>query len=270
MAQQIIEQLQTRDYAVSNGQATGSRKWIIFDDSSPITVPQTVIDAFGGGTLPLRGDAFPSSLVLFAKNYKIERVAGTDIWGVTWDYASGQPQDRDPLEIGYVEVTIDHSAQFDDSYRRGTTFPSNGTPTTDNDIGGERIDVVGSPLSLLRYKIEFTVTETVDYSTFVNILTPNILDATGTRNSRLFQGTPAGKLVYKGASARRVGLDTWSVSHSMQADSRYHLIQVPMKGANGEVTVDQYAKPYVQAVKVMFMQPFDGFSNFSGISPNWS
>ena len=132
------------------------------------------------------------------------------------------------------------------------------------------MDVVGSPLSLLRYKIEFTVTETVDYSTFVNILTPNILDATGTRNSRPFQGTRTGKLVYKGASARRVGLDTWSVSHSMQADSRYHLIQVPMKGANGEVIVDQYAKPYVQAVKVMWVQPFELYNNFSGISPNWS
>ena len=245
MAFEAYEQLQTRSYAVSNGLTTGSRVFVVFDSASPITTPQTVIDNFGGGLIPRRGDFFPDSLVLYAKQYRIEKRAGTDMWELTWEYTSTPPSDKDPMEIGYVEVTLDFSAEFD-------------------------MDIVGSPLSSLRYKAEMTVTETVDYATYTSIINPAILVAMGRRNLNVFQGAPIGRALYKGASVRRIGMELFSISHSMQIDSDLHLIQVPLKNANGEVDCKTFSKPYTQAITVLWNQPFPEFVNFSGISPNWS
>ena len=270
MAFEAYEQLQTRSYAVSNGLTTGSRVFVVFDAATPITTPQTVIDNFGGGLIPRRGDFFPDSLVLYAKQYRIEKRAGTDMWELTWEYTSTPPSDKDPMEIGYVEVTLDFSAEFDDRYRLLPSLPTYGTPTTQFDIGGERMDIVGSPLSSLRYKAEMTVTETVDYATYTSIINPAILVAMGRRNRNVFQGAPIGRALYKGASVRRIGMELFSISHSMQIDSDLHLIQVPLKNANGEVDCKTFSKPYTQAITVLWNQPFPEFVNFSGISPNWS
>lgn len=270
MAFQAVEQLQTRSYAVENGLTTGMRSYVVYDDTTPITVPQTIIDQFGGGQIPKRGDLFPSSAVLWAKQYKIAKRAGTSEWDLTWDYTSTPPSERDPLEIGYVEVTLDFSAEFEDNYRSEPNLPTYGTVSTPIDIGGERIDIVGTALSVLRYKAEISITETVDYATYTGLITPAILAAMGKRNLNNFQGVPIGRAVYRGASARRIGADQWAVSHSIQVDSMFHLVQVPIRDANGDIACKAYNKPYTQAIEVFWNQPFPSFVNFSAISPNWS
>ncbi len=266
MAFVATELLNSRSYSVSNGQTTAARVFVCYDTTTAITTPQSLIDQFGVA-LPARGDLFPDSLVAWASTYSIVPREGTDQWEITWNYIST------PLaagEVGYVEVSVDYSAQFEDTYRQEPNLPEFGTITIEGDIGGDRIDICGVPLSALRYKTEFTVTETVEYDTYVNIIQPNVLQAIGKRNLQVFQGAPIGKVVYKGASLRRMSADKWQVSHSMQYDGDYHLVQVPIRGANGDITLDKYSKPYTQTVEVFFRQPFLKFANFSVISPNWS
>ena len=265
-----VEQLQTRSYAFSGGSTTGSRLFTIYDDATTIDNPQTIVDLFGSNGIPYRGEPFPSISNLFAKAYRIEKRAGTDMWDVTWEYASGAPLEKDPAEEGYVEVSLDFQSAFEDFYRSNAAIPTDGTVTATTDIGGGRMDIVGSPLSMLRFKVDWSVTETVDYATFVDLLYPAIVNAQGTRNDKAFQGTFKGLMVYRGASARRIGLGLWSITHSMQQDGEYHLIQTPRRNANGDIDTKLYTEPYAQAVDVYYKQPFPIFSDFSSISPNWS
>ncbi len=271
MAFIAIETLASRDYSVSNGQTTASRSFVCYDDTTAITAPITIIDNFGS-TLPAIGDFFPESLVAKATSYAITKREGTDQWELTWNYSSSQSEteEKQPLEIGYVEVSVDYSAQFDDSYRDFATLPTDGLPTVEADIGGNRVDICGSPLSLLRFKTDFSVTETIDYSTYINLIQPKVFAAIGKRNSAVFQGAPRGTVVYRGASLRRIGVSLWQLSHSMQYDGFFHLIQVPIRDTNGDIRLKTFNLGYSQAETIFHRQPFPSYSNFSVISPNWS
>ncbi len=271
MAFIAVETLATRSYSVSGGQTTASRSFVCYDPVTAITAPITLIDNFGV-SLPAIGDYFPSSTVAKATSYAISHREGTDQWEITWNYSSAQTTttEKQPLEIGYVEVSIDYSAQFDDAYRDTANFPTDGTVLTESDIGGLRVDICGSPISVLRFKTEFSVTETVEYSTFLDIIQPSAFAAMGKRNDAVFQGAPRGSVVYRGASVRRIGVSLWQVSHSMQYDGYLHLIQVPIRDANGDIRTKTFDRTYPQAEEVYWRQPFASFANFSAISPNWS
>jgi hypothetical protein len=75
---------------------------------------------------------------------------------------------------------------------------------------------------------------------------------------------PTGKVLYRGASIRRTGVDVFQVAHSFVEDGDYHLQQSPR--------VDQDGQPFLEngkAEDVYWVQPFKSIGDFNNISTNF-
>lgn len=269
-----IEQLESRSISSSGGRGSGSRTFI----ASGYSTAKTIFEAFGKtvGTLrvPKKGDSHPEFRGLVAKDFSIDKVAGhSDLWTVEWSYemvtssftaSPTEPVETLPNEVGYVELSSEIRAEFVLGYRQGASLPTEGDPNNlpdpEQDIGGSPIDAGGNPTSLIRRIQELTLTETVnqpDFSAYG--------DLRFKRNSAEFEGGGVGKVMYRGASVRRTGVNVYVVSHSFVLDEQYHLVQQPI--------VDQEGKPVPDvdghAAHVYVIQPFPDTGDFGKISENF-
>lgn len=267
MAVEYVELQETRSFSESGGRVTASRKFRIWDDASTITTPRVVRDSFGD-PLPEIGELFPEEKVIYCTGYNIRSVPDSlGVWEVEFIYENSEPGRFLPQEDGYTQITIEYAAEFRDAYRTGVTIPTNGT-SSGADCGGTKIDKAGVPISVLVRMSDVTIIETVSAASFP-ARSQNIRLARGRRNSVPFQGAPVGQVLYTGATATRVGIEKYQITHRFRQDEDYHMIQSPRRNQLGQVQTTADAQGVYRADFVDLVQPFPGFANFNLLSENF-
>lgn len=271
MAQEVYEAMESRSLSLDGGTKTGSRTFHVFDDAAEIQYPAQI--DFGSNGLPELGDEFPGDPDLFASSFKVGHVADSGrTWKVEFSYSTaplggvGGPQI--PTEIGYLQISVDYGAAFRDFYRSDPGLNYQGGTPTGQDIAGQEIDSFGEPLSVLIPQQRIVIDETVSGT---ELLTQSryIRDYVGSRNAFKFYGSDIGKLLYEGCSAKRIGVNLWSLSHRFAFDGAYHMVQQPRKNGNREVELENYGNGFLSAGFVRWVQPYPDLGNFRNISRNF-
>lgn len=269
MAVTIIELQETRGLSETAGKVTASRRFVVFDDSSPLATPSDVRANFGTAPLPTIGELFPGETAIYAISYDIKHIANSrNQWEVEFRYENTEPGDKQPNEEGYVEYSLDYQAEFREFWRAkpNLTIPQFGTPTQ-TDIGGTPIDAAGIPRSVQVKMSTVQITETVLGST-ISDRTEVIRLLRGRRNNTIFLGAPIGQVLYIGASARRISIDKFQITHRFAQDEYSHLIQTALRNPEGEV-ITQNVNGAWRAKDVLFIQPFPDFGDFNALSENF-
>ena len=275
MAQVVVEQMSSRIISNQGGNYTGSRKFAVWNDTTPITEPSMI--SLGTGGMPAYGDQFPGE-ELYASTWQMEPIEdSSNAWLVTWSYSPGDevvvtgPPDRPqatPSEIGWSQRSFDFGGQFKDAWRSspGLTLYSssyNGTA----DISGQKIDCGGNPISVFVPQMRIVISETVSSGSLTRRYS-NISGAVGTRNSGSWKGESIGTVLYEGASARRVGLRSYTLEHRFLVDDWLHAVQQPK--LNSQRNVDTASvNGFLHAVTVRWIQPFPNVSDFNLLSENF-
>jgi len=269
---EFLESFESRSIQTSGGRGSGTRVFHVSGYSNVADVFNALGTSDGSGNiLPQKGDAHPELPGLVAKDFNLSLVKGhTDLWKLVWQYeviSRGFPSYPEqptpqvlPNEISYVEISAEIRAEFFLAWRSEPTIPALGDPENDQNIEGDPADAAGIPTSLQRNIQELTVTETVNV--------PNLAayrSARFTRNASDFFGSPAGSLLYRGASIRRTGVDVYQVAHSFVEDGFFHLQQQPLLEPPN---MTPKLKDGV-AETVFFVQPFTNKTNFNSISTNF-
>jgi hypothetical protein len=271
MAFQFYEKQETRGFSDSGGKKTASRKFTVWDDTTAIETPSIIRDQMGV-TLPAIGDKFPDEKVVYAVSYSIEHIAGSrNTWDFTVNYENTEPSTYLPQEEGYTEITIDYAIEFRDIWRTGTSSSSHsaGIPVTPGgDVGGQKIDKAGEPLSILVRMSDITIKETVSAASFP-ARSQGIRAARGRRNLTPFQGAVKGEVLYTGASASRVGLEKFSITHKFRQDEVFHMLQSARRNQLGKVETSPDAQQVHRASNVEYIQPFPSFYDFNTLSENF-
>lgn len=274
MAQVTVEALETRSLSSGGGRITGSRSFYVYDDDPATPMLQPSSMQFGIGGLPDYGEAFPGETEVFAVSFSIEPVPNSNyVWRITWQYQAGgggeivTPIDVQPIVPGYVQISLEYGGEFRDAWRTspGMTFWS---PSYANgDIGGVKIDAAGEPTSVFVPQQTLVIEETVTAASMAS-RSVNIRFATGERNDRSFFGAEANSLLYEGASARRVSLTAFSVSHRFRYDPWWHARQQPRMNQQRQPELDIFSN-LLQASFVRWVQPFPRTFNFNSLSENF-
>lgn len=274
MAQVSVEALETRSLSSTGGRLTGSRSFYVYDDDSSTPILQPASIKFGTATLPAFGEAFPGETEVFATTFSIEAVPNSSyVWRVTWQYQSGgggeiiDPIEVQPVVPGYVTFSLEYGGEFRDAWRADPGLTLWSPSYTGTDIGGTKIDAAGEPTSVFVPMQMLIVEETVTSGSMAS-RSINIRLQTGTRNSSAFYGAQNGTLLYEGASARRVSLTAYSVTHRFRYDEWLHARQQPRMNQQRQPDVDLYSG-FIQANFVRWVQPFPNTSNFNALSENF-
>lgn len=267
MAQVTVEALDTRSLSDSGGRLVGTRSFYVYDDTTPMVEPSSM--QFGTGGMPDYGESFPGEPEVFATSFSIEAVPNSNyVWRITWQYMAGgggeiiAPIDVQPTSPGYVTFSLEYGGEFRDAWRSDPTRWS--VNYNGGDIGGTKIDAAGEPTSVFVPMQTLIVEETVSASSIAS-RSINIRVATGARNFTTFYGAAAGTLLYEGASARRVSLTAYSISHRFRYDEWLHARQQPRMNQQRQPDVDIYGG-IIQANFVRWVQPFPYTYGFETLS----
>lgn len=270
-----IELQETRNESWSDGKITATRRFAVWNDSTPLTTAAAVRALFGttvdGVDLPDIGSQFPGDTALYAKSYALKPEAESRyVWMLDFNYENSEPLEKQPQEIGYTQFSVNWTAEFREFYRTnpGMVIPENGTPSGSIDVGGKAIDVSGEPMTVIHYLGSIEFTETVSLASLPD-RSQLIRVARGKRNLTEFQGAPIGQILYKGASANRIGVDRVSLTHTFAQDALFHMIQVADKKANGDPFLTLDTSGLFRAGTVRWVQPFPEFANFNLLSENF-
>lgn len=282
MTLRVEEQIGSRNIQKVAGKLSARRGFHVWNETTAITTPGSVVVLFGTNGLPVYGEAFPESPNLQARDYRLSRVDGhRDLWLVEWDYSAADlisGTGQQPGEIGYVEVSARISATFVDAWRALTTaeladltkqastkYPYGNNNATRPDIGGAPLDVAGDPTQDMVRQVEIQVTE-------VQAGIPNLtayLPFVWSRNNVAFMGAPIGQLLYLGANISRIDVAKFQWEHTFLLDRWWHMRQQAVKWPDGKVPTMGPVGAKV-AESVFFVQPFPSFANFFALSPNFS
>jgi hypothetical protein len=270
-----IELQETRNESWSDGKITATRRFAVWNDSTPLTTAAAVRALFGttvdGVDIPDIGSQFPGDTALYAKSYTLKPdIESRYEWRVDFTYENSEPLEKQPQEIGYSQFSVDWSVEFRDFYRvnPGMSIPQYGSPSNEAFVGGTSIDVAGEPMTVLHNLSTIEFVETVALSTLPD-RSQLIRAARGKRNLAEFQGAPIGQVLYRGAKANRIGVDRVSLVHSFSQDSLYHMIQVVDKDADGKPKLVEMPNGEKVAQSCRWRQPFPEFANFNLLSENF-
>lgn len=274
MTQVAVEALETRSLSSSGGRLNGSRSFYVYEDDPATPILQPASIKLGTGSLPAFGDVFPGETAVFATTFSIEAVPNSNyVWRVTWQYQSGGGGEiLDPIEVqpvvpGYVTISLDIGGEFIDAWRTfpGITYWS--TAYSGQDIGGVKIDAAGEPTSVFVTQQTLIIEETVSAATMAS-RAARISRFTGRRNNYYFFGFSANELLYEGASARRMSLTAYSITHRFRYDEWNHARQRPRMNQQRQPDVD-IISGNLCASRVEWVQPFPKLGSFNDISENF-
>lgn len=280
MATVFKEQEASRTYSYDAGKVTATRVFKVWDDAGfkvldePADVIATWNTSVGGETMPQVGSTFPGSATVFARSFSISREQGTDVWVVTWTYQniSISPTDKQPQEPGYVQWNLDIGAGFVDAFFENPSYPTNGdtsaTESSNQITTGTQRDIMGEPISVMRYTSTITITEVFESAGGLPAAYATARAARGKRNSDAWQGIEVGKAVYKGVQAQRIGVNLWQLVHNIEEASDFHLIQYPERDTSGRIPTEQISGRQ-RAKRVYWRQPFPQKTSFAAISTQW-
>ena len=282
----VIEHLSSRTLSTSNGRATAEVKYHL-DGYANLKAVEAAFGqtASNGVRLPKIGDTHPDFVSLVARDISISPQGGfNDLWEVSFTYEQqansfgglAPPPGPLPNQVDYTEVTSDIRAEFYDAWRTGNVvIPDKGQPgyqdgtsgpsdldDVDADIRGTRIDAAGNPVSIIRRIQEMSVTETVTEPAYITYRSYRFY-----RNSVPFLGAEAGKVLYRGASVTRTGVNVYQVRHSFVEDEFFHLQQQPLLNDTG---IPFRRQDDGRARLVYWVQPFPDLANLKRISTNLS
>lgn len=124
-----------------------------------------------------------------------------------------------------------------------------------DDIAGKRIDVAGTPTSVLRVRGQFVRSLLVAASDFDDTANRVFL---GKRNSQPFFGYPPGSVVYLGARTSQAfrGAPV-QVDHTFAYDEYFHMEQQPKRSGGGIIALDENR----HAAEVYWRQPFPDYDD---------
>lgn len=188
-----------------------------------------------------------------------------------------------PNDDGYATYRLSTEARFVDMWRQWTTdaalryvvtaktdenyVPRYGINDTLSDIGGQKIDVAGTPTSVIVPMQRLIVDITTTALPALRFFRPYL----GTRNKTVFLGCDVGTAVCLGADATEMQPSRWKISLSFEIDKYYHLKQVPIRNASGYVELDQGGDTNAlgrgQASRVAWVQPHPEVTEFRDIHP---
>lgn len=270
-----IELMETRQESWTAGRITATRRFAVWDDSSPLTSAAAVRSLFGtnvsGVDLPDVDFQFPGDSDLYVKSYALKPSPSSRYqWEVEFTYENSEPNQRQPEEIGYTAFNVDWTAEFREVWRTnpGLSLPQYGSPGSDDIVSGQPIDIAGEPMTVLEYQSNLQFIETVAIGT-LSARSIAIRLARGKRNLTDFQGAGIGEVLYRGASANRIGIDRVQLTHSFVQDSKLHMIQRPDKDMDGRAMLMQDSRGLWRAKTVRWVQPFPEFANFNLLSENF-
>jgi hypothetical protein len=274
----VRELIDSRPVEFVGGKNLAYRMFSVEQDSPALSSPDEVAALMGSNGLPKVGDPFPGT-TLEAFDYRIRKFDGqTDLFHVAFTYRDpsgiGAAIGKQPGEVGYVEISFDARADFQDNWRTltreqfdglvasGGPYPS-GSNSADFDIGGSPVDAAGEPVSVLRRSVVLVVGVTLDHKPRIGDYFPFI----GRRNNTEFGGAPVGSVLYAPPRGRRVDVNRWNVEHQFVVDDWYHMLQQAARNPRGEVILDAESG---RASNVWFSQPFPSFGNFYAIDTNFA
>lgn len=267
MSATITERLESRSIMSSGGRGTGKRSFYCQGYNEPAAVYATFGRTVGSTVIPDKGSPYPELPGLVAKDFTITPVSGqNDCYLLDWSYEMVSVQWLAapevavepvlPNEVSYVELSSEIRTEFILAWRLNATPVD--PPVPDANIGGVAIDAGGNPTSIMRRRQELVLTETVnevDYG--------RIAGFAFHRNSTRFLGADPGRVLYRGASVRRTGLQVYTIAHSFVDDQYFHLEQQPLIDQNG-IAVDEDRDGH--ADEVYWIQPFPDLKDLNQIS----
>lgn len=287
----IIELATSRTITYDQGNPVGIREFHV----SPYET-EADVDYLIGTTLPGKfakwpnGVGFGTPLVgIILRDYTITRDPNIPkAWHVRLIYKDGEGESttslaRQPNDDGYATYRLSTEGRFVDMWRQWTTdaalravvlaktdenyVPRYSILDTLSDIGGQKIDVAGTPTSVVvpmqRLVVDIT---TIDFPA-LRFFRPFL----GTRNRNPFVGCDPATAVCLGADASEMQPGRWKVSLTFEVDKYYHLKQVPVRNAAGYVELDQGGDTNAlgrgQAARVAWVQPYPEMTRFEDIHP---
>lgn len=274
MTQVAVEALETRSLSSSGGRLNGSRSFYVYEDDPATPILQPASIKLGTGSLPAFGDVFPGETAVFATTFSIEAVPNSNyVWRVTWQYQSGGGGEiLDPIEVqpvvpGYVTISLDIGGEFRDAWRTSPGMVPWTLAYSGQDIGGVKIDAAGEPTSVFVPTQMLVIEETVSAASMASRASL-ISFYTGKLNVSRFFGFDTYELLYEGASARRVSLTAYSITHRFKYDDWNHARQRPRMNQQRQPDIDLFnGNPC--ASRVDWVQPFPNLGDFHMISENF-
>jgi len=286
----------SRTGSYDRGKWTGSTTFLIYNnDGSSLTVHDIRNSASTAGTLDFGAgnETTMEALMSFTGATYTPVQDGSDkYWtgvhsfeaSTTIDGVAVEGQDiLQEKQVGFTSIEVNAQANIVDVWRTGATLPSsdaNITAPTLIDIGGNKVDSAGDPISSIQGVLNISVRNVVigrpNYLVFANTI--------GKRNSAIFTFgasvttsqnlvCPIGTLVFDGATSSRIGPNQYEVNFSFTLDTQtFHLKQVPLRNGDGSVVPDQVtpatavsvSNPW-RAAKVYYKQPFPSTDSFASL-----
>ena len=174
--------------------------------------------------------------------------------------ASWSDESSNSSQASFIAKDMSTNAVATDFWRAVDSVPNVNNPT-DADIGGQPIDSFGDPVTVFVPQQEMTVTNFRG-----NNNASTIMGAVGRRNNALYNGAPAGHLVFSGATARRVSGSQYEVTYKMTFDPLGHCRQVALGDSAGvKMGAESGNPPVCNASLVVWRQPFPTTVDFGAL-----
>jgi hypothetical protein len=287
-----VEQTTSRTITYDQGNPVGTRVFYCY----PYDTEQDILALFGP-LLPLKLAPWPTGPVgtppvtLVFRDFDITRDPNVEGgWHVRLIYKDGSGETissfrrLQPNDDGYVTLRLSSEGRFMDMWRQFKTdgdFRAALLLKTDSnyipryppdrplaDIGGSRIDIAGTPATVVvpiqRMIVDITTTIWPKLQYFRKFL--------GTRNDYPFLGCDPYTAVLMGAEASQMQPGRWIVSLNFEVDKYYFLRQAPMRNASGYVITDDgdggnTSLGRGQAKQVAWFQMYAEVTKFQDIHP---
>jgi len=289
----IIELATSRTITYDQGNPVGIREFHVSPYDTEADVDRLILV---GALLPGKFSRWPSAFLigypqvkLIMRDYVITRDPNVPkAWHVRFIYKDGSGEQTtytnlQPNDENYATYRLSTEGRFVDMWRQWPSddalravvirktdanyVPLYSINDTLSDIGGQKIDVAGTPTSVIvpmqRLIVDITTTAFPALRFFRRFL--------GTRNKYEFLGCDLATVVFLGADATEMQPSRWKLSLSFEVDKYYHLKQVPIRNASGYVELDQGGDTNAlgrgQAARVAWVQPYPEMTKFNDIHP---
>lgn len=289
----IIELATSRTITYDQGNPVGIREFYCH----PYDTEQAVLAEILAGSLPRKFDPWPvvgplltePRVTIILRDYEVTRDPNVQkAWRVRCIYRDGTGERTTILKLqpnddNYATYRLSTEGRFVDMWRQWTTdaqlrsvvlaktdanyVPRYSVLDANADIGGTKIDVAGTPTSVIVPMQRLVVDITTIQFPALRFFRPFL----GTRNKTVFLGCDVGTAVCLGADATEMQPSRWKISLSFEIDKYYHLKQVAIRNAAGYVELDQGGDTNAlgrgQAARVAWVQPHPEMTEFKNIHP---
>ncbi len=273
MALQAHEVKRTFEQGTDN--PSGTREFLVVEDDPTAGEPTfgQVSGATGirlftpdkqlGGSSPPLGRLIPLELSISSESDGFGQYSVKYKYGL--DTVTGP--DTSPGDPSFISFNLNQRPVAVDAWRaKNYTRPTAPNSAGYFDIGGDKIDAAGEPVTLFLNQQDLSIT--VRAESFAEVPIAASLALVGKRNNVPFSGAGEGQLLYKGMAVARDGVESYNCTFTFTWDEWDHERQVPARDSDGGVITFNY-DPNVRARYVELVQPFPDLGDFTTLNiPN--